>query len=302
MLLSPQQTERFYRIWFPLLHYVNEQRQLGSTFPATYGEKTPSPADVLPLRTALWADDELRESFIRLNPAGLSPADLQLVASWRYRVADSFYIVRYLKKYTVFLTERSPTRAYGVLGLASPLEEITGGQAPLYVQAVLLPFEDHIIYDSLLEPYGIFFGPGIRASLNESYRNAQEREGIITSLVKSTGAYPSAEEGRKGMLAREAKIMAAFRKDLARRGLSHNKVEQHVRTIETFAQTFLLVQEPPRGLLEMTLTDVQTYLGKAGPKSITTSFKRFVRFLSETGRMDYEQSEPLREFLQHVGD
>ena len=47
MLLSPQQTERFYRIWFPLLHYVNEQRQLGSTFPATYGERTPPLADVL---------------------------------------------------------------------------------------------------------------------------------------------------------------------------------------------------------------------------------------------------------------
>jgi len=152
MLLSLQQTERFYRIWFPLLHYVNEQRQLGSTFPATYGETTPPLADVLPLRNALWADDELLETFISLNPAGLSSADLQQVSNWRYRVAGTFYIVRYLKKHTVFLTERSPTHAYGVLGLASPLEEITGGQAPLYVQAVLLPFEGRIIYDSLLEP------------------------------------------------------------------------------------------------------------------------------------------------------
>jgi hypothetical protein len=153
----------------------------------------------------------------------------------------------------------------------------------------------------LLQPYSIFFGTGIRASLNESYRNAQEREGIITTLGP-TGAYPSAEEGRKGMLAREAKILAAFRKDLARRGLSHSKVEQHVGTIQTFAQTFLLAQDPPRGLLEMSLTDVQTYLSEVGTRSIATSFKRFVRFLSETGRMDYEQAEPLREFLQHVRD
>ena len=301
MLLSPQQTERFYRIWFPLLHYVNEQRQLGSTFPATYGEATPPLADVLPLRNALWADDELLETFISLNPAGLSPADLQLVASWRYRVAGTFYIMRYLKKYTVFLTESSPTRAFGVLGLASPLEEITGGQSPLRVQAVLLPFEDHIIYDSLLEPYAIFFGPGIRGSLNEQYRNVQEREGIITTL-EPTGANASAEESRKGMLAREAKVLAAFRKDLARRGLSPSKVEEHMGTIQTFAQAFLLTQDPPRGLLEMTLKDVQTYLSQAGTRSIATSFKRFVRFLAETGRMDYEEAEPLREFLQHVRD
>src|SRR2546429_5457844 len=231
MLLSLQQTERFYRIWFPLLHYVNEQRQLGSTFPATYGERTPPLADVLPLRNALWADDELLETFISLNPAGLSPADLQLVSSWRYRVAGTFYIVRYLKKYTVFLTERSPTRAYGVLGLASPIEQIVGSQVPRYVQAVLLPFEDHIIYDSLLEPYAIFFGPGIRASLNEEYRNVQERDGVITTL-EPTGAYPSGEEGRKGMLAREARLLSAFRKDLARRGLSHSMVEQHVGNIQ----------------------------------------------------------------------
>lgn len=301
MLLPPQQTERFYRIWFPLLHYVNEQRQLGFTFPATYGQTMPPLADVLPLRNALWADDELRETFIRLNPTGLSPADLQLVASWRYRLAGTFYIVRYLKKYTVFLTDHAPTRAYGVLGLASPIEEITGGQVPVYVQAVLLPFEDHIIYDSLLEPYGIFFGPGIRASLNDEYRNVQEREGIITTL-EPTSADASGEERRKGLLAREAKLLSAFRKDLARRGLSHSKVEQHVGNIQAFAQTFLLTQDPPRGLLEITFADVQTYLSREETRPTTTSFKRFVRFLAETGRMDYEQTEPLREFLQHVHD
>ena len=69
-----------------------------------------------------------------------------------------------------------------------------------------------------------------------------------------------------------------------------------------FAQTYLLIQDPPRGLLEMTLADVQTYLSTTGASSNTTSFRRFVRFLSETGRMDYEQSEPLREFLQHIRD
>ena len=72
--------------------------------------------------------------------------------------------------------------------------------------------------------------------------------------------------------------------------------------IQAFAQTFLLIQDPPRGLLETTLADVQTYLSTARTKSTKTSFKRFVRFLSETGRMDYEQTEPLREFLQHAHD
>jgi hypothetical protein len=77
-------------------------------------------------------------------------------------------------------------------------------------------------------------------------------------------------------------------------------VEQHASNIENFAQTWLLAQDTPRGLLDMTLADVQTYLDTAGNKANKTSFKRFVRFLIETGRMDYEQAAPMRDFLQHV--
>jgi hypothetical protein len=33
MQLPPEQTERFYRIWVALLHYVNEQQHLVPAFP-----------------------------------------------------------------------------------------------------------------------------------------------------------------------------------------------------------------------------------------------------------------------------
>jgi hypothetical protein len=78
--LTPQQTERFYRIWFALLHYVNEQRHLASDFPDAPGVANIQPADAIQLRNALWADDALREAFIADNPAGLPPDDLTLVA------------------------------------------------------------------------------------------------------------------------------------------------------------------------------------------------------------------------------
>lgn len=299
--LMPQQTERFYRIWFALLHFVNEQRHLSSDFPDAPEEGAIRPADAIALRNALWADDALREKFIADNPAGLPPDDLTLVASWQHRLAGNFFIVRHLKKYTVFLTEHSPSHAYGVLGLVSPVEEVVGPTVPLYVQAVLLPFEDQIIYDSLLIPYSIFFGPGIRGNLNETYRNVQEREGIITTLLPTqTSATP--DEVRKDMLTRNAKILSAFRKDLFRTGLSPKTAEQHVGTIDTFAQNFLLAQEPPRGLLDTTASDVQTYLRRAGTKAMTTSFKRFIRFLDETGRMDIGQAEAARDFLKYFQD
>src|SRR5437764_5881711 len=95
MQLSPHQTERFYRIWFALFHYVNEQRQLVHTLPDVPTEGSISPPDAFKLRNALWADDTLRDRFIATNPAGLPATDLALVESWRYRLAGTFFIVRH---------------------------------------------------------------------------------------------------------------------------------------------------------------------------------------------------------------
>lgn len=297
--LPPEQTARFYRIWFALLHYVNEHHHLIDSFPASPEDGSINPADAMKLRSALWAEDALRERFIADNPADLSSADLALVASWQYRLAGSFYILRELKKYTVLLTERAPVHAYGVLGLVNTIAEAVFMPLPVYVQAVLLPFENHIIYDSLATPFPVSFGPNIRRRLNDDYRNAQEREGIITSLVPA--AVPiSMSEQYTDVEARNAKVLAAFRRDLVKAGLSLKTVEQHVGNIEAFSQKVLLKQVPPRGLLETTSTEVQDYLRTAGTKTNTTSFKRFVRFLFETGRMEDEQIEALREVIKQI--
>ena len=144
MVLPPDQTDRFYRIWIAQLHAVNAQRRLVAPFPPTWDEAALQTEDAFELRTALWADDALRERFVADNPARLPPADLALVASWRHRLQGDFIIERYLKPHTIFLSEGSPARAYGVLGLVSPVEEIIEAPLPVYVQAVLLPFEGRI--------------------------------------------------------------------------------------------------------------------------------------------------------------
>ena len=165
MRLPPQETARFYRIWFALLHYVNTQLHLVPAFPATPGVETVSTEVTLKLRDALWANDALREQFIAENPAQLPAEDLALVASWQYRLAGSFYIFRSLQHYTIFLSTTTPAHAYGVLGLVSTIEETLPLPLPVYTQAVLLPFEHHIMYDSLITSYNVLFGSGYRQDL-----------------------------------------------------------------------------------------------------------------------------------------
>jgi hypothetical protein len=293
MILSPEQTKRFYQIWFALLHSVNEQRRLVSSFPVTWQQVPLS--KVKPLRDALWADDVLREQFLANNPGGLSASDLEIVANWQHRVAGTFFISRYLKKHTIFLSSTEPVHAYGVLGLAGPIEEIAGPYLPVAVKAVLLPFEDRIIYDSLLELYALSFGPGIRSSLQESYRDIQEREGILTSLLPKVRSPATV---RTDLQKRNARVLTAFRKELARSTMSFRTMEQHVETIGGFAR-LLLEEEPPRGLLELTGGDLERYLKVQGSRVNPVSLRRFVRFLGTTGRLEYLLTEDLIEGLRH---
>lgn len=57
-----------------------------------------------------------------------------------------------------------------------------GPYLPIMVEAALLPFNNKIIYDSILISYRITFGSSIRRSFNEAYQEAKSRFGIITSL------------------------------------------------------------------------------------------------------------------------
>jgi hypothetical protein len=294
--LSFQEKERFYRIWFVLLHWVNEQLHLVPWFPAVPPQGSVQPEQAMQVRNALWADDQLLKRFTVENPAQFSEKDLALVESWQYRLAGNFFVVRALKKYTVLLTDSAPhARAYGVVGLTDSVAETMILPLPVYIQTVLLPFEDRIIYDSLLTTYNVSFGPGIRRSLKEAYRNATEREGILTALLPTAPA--NLNELRFQIEARNEKILQAFRTHLAQAGLSLKMVEQHASTLQHFASSVLLSQTP-RGLLDITPNEIETYLQTTGVKTAKTSFKRFVRFLMETGRMEDGQTEELRQMLK----
>jgi len=303
MILDPRETQRFYKIWFPLLNYVNNKLALVPELPASPEEGSIEPSDAFKVSSALWADAALRHAFIAENPFGLPPEDLALVASWDYHVAGEFYVLRHLKKYSVLVAQGSSDKVYAVLGLVTPLEEVLPMPTPVLIRAVLLPFEGRITYDGLFSYFNIYFGSGIRGSLNDVYRAAKERGRIITSLgpdaaPADTGALT------KDIQARNAKLLTAFRRNLTGTSLSLKMIEQHTANITAFADGYLLAQRPPRSVLDLTLDDVRDYLDGAGMnagvrKTNVTSFKRFVRFLFDTNRMDNDTAWNLLDFLRH---
>lgn len=188
MLLSPQDVVLFFRLHKALMFFVNQRLKVVDEDLATPEDFAAlSPELRLKVRDALLANRDLIRAFVEENPAHLPDDELAVVDSWRHLVAGKFYIFRDLAKYTVFLsTDRQPV-AYGVLALTQPFQELIGPYLPVLVQTVLLPFRGVIVYDGLLNAYNISFGSGIRRSLNEQFKEAKGRHGIVTSLPISAG-------------------------------------------------------------------------------------------------------------------
>jgi hypothetical protein len=293
MTLEPQEVERFYRIWWPLLSYVNRVKGgLVKNWPESPKTGKVKPDAALKIRGALWADDAVREAFIAENPASLDGDDLAIVGSWKHRVAGNRVILRQLKKYAIVMDTGKNPRAYAVLGLMDPLEDVVPYPLPMYVGIVLLPFESRIIYDGLVTAMPVMLGAGIRSDLNAAFRDIQDSYGLIHSLPPDDSAQ------RAGIADGNKRLLKAFRAYLAGAGLSDKMVAQHTEAAAALARQ-MLQEKPPRPLLELDLMTARRYL--TVHPSVATTLKRFARFLDEGARGDWDRVAGLQQLRQRAG-
>jgi Domain of unknown function (DUF6398) len=183
MLLETQDVELFFKLHRTLMVFVNGQLEVIPDNLVAPEDFANLPAELrLKIRDALNTRLDLIQSFVEKNPAHLPEAELDIVRSWQHLVTGQFFVFREMKKYTVFLSTTTPAVAYGVVALSQPLEELIGPHLPVMVQTVLLPFKDRIVYDGIITGYSISFGPGIRRRLNQGFKEAKARQGVVTSL------------------------------------------------------------------------------------------------------------------------
>ena len=212
MILAPDEAALFYRAWWPLLTWINDQRRVVPPFPKPTAERPLDVALVHPIRQLLWAEDALRERFLTDGAANLGSAERELIASWKHRVAGSFVLFKHLQKHSIFMSKD----VFGVLGLYSPLPELVRA-VPAYVQAVLLPFEGRIIIDGIVSSPGVqlHFGAGMRRTFAAQYAEARARSEIRTALIPSATAQASVLQPRskssRAAKARSSSILGAWR-------------------------------------------------------------------------------------------
>ncbi len=186
MILQPNELELFYRLQRTLFLFVNNRL---SVIPGEFATQDEigriSIEDRVKIRNASNANLDLIRSFVEENPYQIAEEELEIVHSWRHQVTGRFYVLRELKNYTVFVTATDPNIAYGVVALSQPFDDLMGPDLPVMVETVLLPFRNKIVYDGIMSPYRVSFGPGLKRSLNEAYKDAKEQHGIVTSLPMS---------------------------------------------------------------------------------------------------------------------
>ena len=208
MTLNEQDAKLFYKLNPSLLVFTNQRLNIIPEIDSLSSFMSADMRAKKKIRDRIYEVPELIADFIKENPFNFSAEELAIVTSWKNFIKGTFFIIKHYKKYSVFLESGETGKAYGVLGLTEPISNIVP-QAPAYVEAVLLPFKNQIIYDGMIAPYSISFGSSYRLSFQDSFDKAKATYGIIESLpIKKL----SESEARQNLLKYYLKDME-FHKD-----------------------------------------------------------------------------------------
>jgi len=187
MTLSPNDGKLFFELMWKLQYYVNQKRGFHKNISSLEEYANLPTKKKTAARDELWKTPELIESYTQENPDALPAEELEIIRKWKGFIKGSFFILRHLKKGSIFIVKDD--QVYAVHGIQNPLDEVIPSYAlPQMVEAVLLPFKGQIIYDGILSGYNVHFGGGIRSNLNHTYKVANQKNRIITTLEPNLAA------------------------------------------------------------------------------------------------------------------
>ncbi len=205
--LSERDIKRFFQVYMSLLFYANRRLRILEGLSSVADLRELTHEFIASVAEPLHDNPDIIEDFVRENPAGLGSDDLELARSWVDAASSEFIVLKHLSRYTVFLDPSGAGKAYGVLGLSDALQD-TFPHLPVVMRTVLLPFEGKIVCNGLFHVYRVFLGPGYRRSMEDAYRDAKARFGVITSLPFAAEERPDADLDRLRALLRSERTRA----------------------------------------------------------------------------------------------
>lgn len=174
MILNNEQNDRFFDTMDSLLYYVNERFRVVEGFSLDFATALDDVKGSLVART-LWENVEIIDEFVRDNPHRLSQRHLQTALGWKNALPGLYTLVRYQSGRAVLMGEA------GVFSVCGVTYELDGeiGPAPAYVELVLLPFDDLIVYDGFLQAYDTEGTPAELQRIQDEFENRCAQGGIV---------------------------------------------------------------------------------------------------------------------------
>jgi len=187
MKLSKEDLDLFYKMSGALLFYTNQK------YPVVKNLKKPTFEDIPPIHIKdlyerLSSHTELINSFVDENPFNFTHKELKIIKSWNNLVKGKFFIMAYLRDYTAFLSFSNKKRVYGVISLQDKIGNVIPSSLPQYVETILMPFREKIIYCGYIYGYEVQIDENLKQSLMREYHKTRRKFGVITSLDEPAAA------------------------------------------------------------------------------------------------------------------
>lgn len=181
MILNEHDAKLYFKLHPSLMLFANERLKIAPELQNIAALMTANITLKKKIRDQVYEVPGMIDDFVTNNPFNFDAEEIAIIKGWKNFIKGSFFILKHYKKYTIFLETNEPSKAYGVLGLTDPISHVVS-QTPAYVEAILLPFKNQIIYDGIIAPFSISFGSGYRRSFQDSFDKAKATYGIIESL------------------------------------------------------------------------------------------------------------------------
>ena len=208
MVLDDDQNGLFFDVMDSLLYYVNDRFRVVEDFTLDFASPLDDVKSSL-VAHALWENVAIIDDYVRDNPHHLPKRCLDIALSWKSALPGFYTLVRYQSGHALLMSDAG---VFSVCGVTYELEQEIG-PAPAYVEMVLLPFEELIIYDGFLQAYDTDRSASELQRIQDEFENrcAQGIASTATDFIRQADRYLAEQRDKEfdALLADMSKELAS---------------------------------------------------------------------------------------------
>jgi len=180
--LSEEDGKLFYKLWFPLLDYVNKRFKVNKKLKKMTGVPSLDPVEVKAVADYMWTHSGVISDYLAADGKDLPEEHRQIIAGWMHCAKGMFALERHLKDGSILISMDNE-QVYKSVGIVSSWREMfMFSECPVLFEGTLIPFRDVIISDGLVIEQRMRLGSNLKKHLKELYLEAKQSGRIIARL------------------------------------------------------------------------------------------------------------------------